>query len=165
VQTGSEAFLGNGSRTEAMTVSASFDLGSGFSVDLSATGARTQTSREQLFTNSGAVFATAGQFSATKHGVFSEKDTLRLSVAQPLQVEQGALEFTSEQVIDRLTGETGPVTQTIGIETKRRITAEAVYAMPVSQRSDFAFFGRHVSAGDDDVGSGFVVGGNFNLRF
>ncbi|WP_298302983.1 S8 family serine peptidase [uncultured Erythrobacter sp.] len=164
-QTGSEALLGNGSRTEAMTFSASFNLGSGFSVDVSATGARTQTSKEQLFTNAGSVWATAGQFSATKHGVFSDKDTLRVSVAQPLQVEQGALEFTSEQVIDRLTGETGPVTQTIGIETKRRITTEVVYAMPLTRSSEFGVFSRYVSAGDTVDEGGVVVGGNFSLRF
>ncbi|KEO90561.1 hypothetical protein EH31_10770 [Erythrobacter longus] len=164
-QTGSDALLGNGARTEAMTVSASFDLGSGFSLDMSATGARTETSREQFLTNAGGVMSTAGQISATKHGVLSNRDTLRFSLAQPLQVERGELQFTSEQVIDRQTGELGMVTQTFGIQTERRITAEAVYSMPLSTRSDFALFGRHVSAGNTANEAGFVVGGNFNLNF
>ena len=164
-QTASELLLGEGAQTEAMTVSASFNLGSGFSLDVSATGARTETASDQLFTNAGDVLSTAGQISATKHGVLSNRDTLRLSIAQPLQVEQGELQFTSEQVIDRQTGELGAVTQSFGIETKRRITAEAVYAMPMSNRSDFALFGRHITAGDTVSDSGFVVGGNFSLRF
>ncbi|MEP1420609.1 MAG: S8 family serine peptidase [Erythrobacter sp.] len=164
-QTGGDTLLGNGAQTEAMTVSASFNLGSGLTLDMSATGARTATSRDQLFTSNGNVMSTAGQISATKHGVLSNRDTLRLSVAQPLQVERGELQFISEQVIDRQTGELGSVTQAFGIETKRRITAEAVYSMPVSTRSDFALFGRHVSAGDTSNQDGFVVGGNFNLNF
>ena len=164
-QTGTETFLGGGSRTEALTLSATFDLGSGFSVDMSATGARTATSKEQLFTNAGTVWATAGQVSATKRGVISDKDMLRVSVAQPLQVESGSLQFTSDQVIDRETGEIGAVTQTIGIETKRRITAEAVYAMPLTRSSEFGVFSRYVSAGDTVDEGGMVVGGNFSLRF
>jgi len=164
-QTTSEQFLGNGSQTEAMTVSASVDIGSGFSLDVSATGGRTETSDDQLFTNAGAVMSTAGQISASKKGLLSRKDTLRLSVAQPLQIEQGELQFTSEQVINRDTGERGFVTQTFGIGTQRRITTEAVYAMPVSNRADFALFGRHVSAGDNANDNGFVLGGNFNFRF
>ncbi|MEO1222391.1 MAG: hypothetical protein AAFY42_13800, partial [Pseudomonadota bacterium] len=164
-QTSSDALLGNGAQTDAMTFSASVNLGSGFTFDVSATGARTETSRDQFFTSAGDVMSTAGQISATKHGILSNRDTLRISVAQPLQIEEGELQFTSEQVIDRATGERGTVTQSFGIETGRRITAEAVYAMPVSQRSDFALFGRHVSAGGDAVDSGFVVGGNFNFRF
>lgn len=164
-QTTSDALLGNGAQTEAMTVSASIDFGSGFQLDVSATGARTETSRDQLFTNAGDVMSTAGQISATKRGLFSRGDTLRLSVAQPLQIEQGELQFTSEQVIDRQTGELGRVTQSFGIETKRRITAEALYAMPLNRQSDFALFGRHVSASDLANDRGFVVGGNFSVRF
>jgi hypothetical protein len=164
-QTGGDALLGNGAQTDAMTVSASFDLGSGFSIDMSATGARTETSREQIFTNRGDVLSTAGQISATKQGLLSGRDTLRFSIAQPLQVESGELQFTSEQVVNRDTGELGMVTQSFGIETQRRITAEAVYSMPMSSRSDFALFGRHVSARNTATNAGFVVGGNFNLSF
>ena len=148
-----------------MTVSASIDMGSGFSLDVSATGARTETSRDQLFTNSGDVLSTAGQISATKQGIFSSKDALRVSVAQPLQIERGELEFTSEQVIDRLTGERGPVTQSFGIDTQRRISAEAVYAMPLTKSSEFGVFSRYVSAGDRTEEAGMVVGGNFSIRF
>ncbi|UAB79353.1 S8 family serine peptidase [Erythrobacter sp. SCSIO 43205] len=164
-QTGTEAFLGNGSQTEAMTLSASVALGAGFSVDVSATGARTSTAKDQLFTNAGTVWATAGQFSATKRGLFSGSDMLRISVAQPLQVEDGELQFTSDQVVNRETGEIGKVTQTFGIGTKRRITTEAIYATQLTGSSEFGVFGRYVSAGDSVDQAGMVVGGNFSLRF
>ena len=164
-QTATSALLGGGAQTEAMTVSASVDVGSGFSFDVSATGARTETSRDQLFTNDGAIWSTSAQFTATKQGVFSNKDMLRLSVAQPMQVEDGSLSVTSEQVIDRTTGERGAVTQTFSIETQRRITTEAVYATPLTNSSEFGVFSRYVSAGDTFNEAGVVVGGNLSLRF
>ncbi|MEL7196832.1 MAG: S8 family serine peptidase [Pseudomonadota bacterium] len=164
-QTAAKSLLGGGSQTEAMTVSATIDAGNGFTFDLSATGARTETARDQLFTNAGAVWSTAGQISATKRGIFGGNDTLRISVAQPLQVEDGSLQVVSDQVINRETGETGAVTQTFGIETRRRITTEAVYAMPLTQSSEFGVFSRYVSAGDTFNEAGLVVGGNFSIRF
>ena len=164
-QTSARALLGNGSKTEAMTVSASVDVGSGLSFDLSATGARTETANGQVFANEGNIWSTAGQFSATKRGLFSGKDSLRVTVAQPLQVEQGDLSVTSDVVIDRETGETGQLTQTFGIETRRRVTGEAVYAMPLTRSSEFGVFGRYVSAGEVGDSESYVVGGNFSLRF
>ena len=164
-QTASAALLGGGSQTDAMTVSATIDAGNGFTFDISATGARTETAQDQLFINAGAVWSTAGQVTATKRSIFAGNDTLRLSVAQPLQVEDGSLEVVSDQVINRETGEIGAVTQTFGIETRRRITTEAVYAMPLTQSSEFGVFSRYVSAGDTFNEAGFVVGGNFNIRF
>ncbi len=164
-QTAVDGFLDSGAQTEAVTVSASLNIGSGFSFDVSATGARTQTARDQLFTSASPVISTAGQFSATKRGIFSDKDTLRVTVAQPLQIERGEIEFTSEQVIDRLTGERGPVTQTFEIQTERRISTEAVYATPLTRSSEFGVFGRYVSSGDFADEAGLVVGGNFSIRF
>jgi hypothetical protein len=164
-QTSARALLGNGSATEAMTVSASIDAGNGFSFDLSATGGRTATANDQLLYNDGAIWSTAGQFTATKRGLFSGKDSLRVSVAQPLRIEQGALEFRGEEVIDRETGEIGVVAQSFGIETRRRVTGEAVYALPLTKSSDLGVFGRFVSAGDVGDGESYVVGGNYSLRF
>lgn len=164
-QTSATALLGQGSRTDAMSVSASLDVGSGLSIDISATGAKTETAQGQAFTNSGDIWSTAGQFTATKRGLLSRSDTLRLSVAQPLQVVSGKLEFTSDEVIDRATGETAPVTRTFGISTSQQITGEAVYAMPLTGSSELGVFGRYVSAGDISGDENIVVGGNFSLRF
>ncbi|MEL6529921.1 MAG: S8 family serine peptidase [Pseudomonadota bacterium] len=164
-QTSASALLGNGSQTDAMTVSASFNAGNGLSFDLSATGARTETAEGQVFSNAGKIWSTAGQFTATKRGLFSDSDSLRLSVAQPLQVEQGSLSVTSDVVLDRETGEIGQLTQTFGIETRRRVTGEAVYAMPLTRSSEFGVFGRYVSAGEVGDDQNYVVGGNFSLRF
>lgn len=164
-QTATSALLGGGARTEAMTLSATLDAGNGFTFDISATGARSETAKDQLFTNEGAIWSTAGQFTATKRGILAGADTLRLSVAQPLQVEQGSLQVVMDEVINRETGEVGRVAKSIGIETKRRITGEAVYALPLTKSSEFGVFSRYVSAGGTSDENSFVVGGNFNLRF
>ncbi|QIG52926.1 S8 family serine peptidase [Altererythrobacter sp. BO-6] len=164
-QTTVEAFLGNGSKTDAVTVTTSFDVGNGITFDLSATGGRTTTARGQAFTSAGAALSTAGQASVTKRGVVGQADTLRVSLAQPLNVESGELELRSEQVVDRLTGETGVVTQRIGIATKRRIAAEAVYATPLSDAAEFGLFGRYVQQDAGGEGGGYMVGANLGWRF
>ncbi len=164
-QTSSEDFLGKGSKTEAVTLSATFDLGDGLSFDLSATGASTDAADGQFLFNTDRVLSTAGQITMNKHGLMGENDVLRVSLGQPLTIESGELQFNSDQVVDRETGELGVVTQTIGIETKRRMTGEIVYATPLTQNSEFGLFGRYVSAGDTSDEESYVVGANVGLRF
>ncbi|MCK0128364.1 S8 family serine peptidase [Erythrobacter sp. F6033] len=164
-QTTVDAFLGEGSRTNAVTVSASMNLGNGFSFDLSATGGATKAAEGQLLATSNDVMSTAGQFTVNKRGVMGERDILRVSVGQPLTVERGELEFTSEEIVDRITGERGLVTQTIGIDTKRRYTGEIVYATPVTKTSELGLIGRYISEGELGQDESFMLGANFGLRF
>ena len=165
VQTGSDALLGKGSRTDAVTVTATMDFGGGLSFDLSATGGATSTAQEQLLATSDRVMSTAGQFSINKRGVMGQRDVLRMSVGQPLSIESGDLELRSDQVVDRLTGERGIATQTIGIETKRRYTGEIVYATPITATSELGIMGRYISAGEDGQEEAFMIGANFGLSF
>ncbi|QFT77914.1 S8 family serine peptidase [Erythrobacter sp. THAF29] len=164
-QTGVDALLGNGSVTDAVTLTASLDMGDGLSFDLSATGGATDVAGGQLLATSTRALSTAGQFSVNKRGVMGEKDVLRVSVGQPLNIERGELELTSEQVVDRVTGERGLVTQTIGITTKRRNTAEIVYATPVTETSEFGLVTRYISSGTEGDDESFMIGANFGLRF
>lgn len=164
-QTGIDALLGEGSATDAVTVSASFDAGNGLSFDLSATGSATKTAKGQLLASTGNVMSSAAQFAINKRGVVGERDILRVSIGQPLTVEDGELELRSDQVIDRMTGEIGPVSQFFGIETKRRYTAEVVYATPVTEASELGLIGRYVSAGDDGAEATVMLGANFGMRF
>ncbi len=170
-QTGNPGLLGDGSKTDAMTLSANYDLGDGLSFDLSVTGGATKTNYDsnsetiQLLSTSGRALSTAGQFAVNKRGIMGSRDILRLSVGQPMTVERGELELTSDQVIDRQTGEIGQVTQSIGINTKRRYTGEIVYATPVTDNSELGVMGRYVSSGDQGDEGNFIVGMNFGLRF
>lgn len=164
-QTSFDSLLGQGSATEAVTVSAAIEFGDGLSFDLSATGARTKTADGQALVTDGAAKSTAAQATVSKRGVFGNRDILRVSLAQPLNVEDGALELRSLAVVDRQTGETGIVSQRIGIETKRRIMGEAIYATPINRSAEFGLYGRYVSAGGQGEAEAVMVGANLGWRF
>ncbi len=157
--------LDEGSVTNAVSVSAHVDLGSGIALDLSTTGARTDSDNGQFFTSSQGVFSTAGQFAVSKRGVLGSNDKLRVSVAQPLRVESGAIEFTAVEVVDRITGETGPVTQSIDIGTRRRISGEILYGAKLDNGTQLGLFGNYLSEGNPGEEEAFVVGANIGWRF
>ena len=164
-QTGSRALLGEGAVTDALTLSANLDLGGGLSFYLSATGGATKTEDGQLLATDGRALSTAGQFSINKRGLLNARDVMRVSIGQPLRVEEGKLEFLSEEVVDRMTGETGLVSQTIGIETKRRHLAEFAYATPITGQSELGVIARYLSEGELDQDENIMIGANFGLRF
>lgn len=164
-QTGNAFLLGEGSNTDAVTVSANVDLGDGLSFDLTATGGATETADQQLLNTNGSAFSTAAQVALNKRGLINSRDVLRLSVGQPLNVESGQLELRSNQVVDRQTGEIGVTSQLIGISTERRYLGEVVYATPITNNSELGLIGRYVSAGGQGEEESFVVGANFGLRF
>lgn len=164
-QTSIDAFLGNGSTTDAITVSGTLDVGGGLSLDMSATGATTQLAQGQAFSNGSKVWSSAGQFAATKRGVVGKRDMLRLSVGQPLNIETGEIEFRSRQVIDRTTGETGMVVQTFGIEGKRGVIGEGIYAAPIGDNGELGLFGRYESNVSSSETENYTVGGSLRLRF
>ncbi|XUU60772.1 S8 family peptidase [Erythrobacter sp. HA6-11] len=157
--------LDQGTVTNAVTVSAHVDLGSGLALDLSTTGARTDASSGQIYATSQGVLSTAGQFAVSKRGVLNSTDKLRVSVAQPLSVEAGDIEFTSLEVIDRVTGETGAVTQSFDIATKRRISGEFLYGTQIGQRTQLGIFGNYLTEGNPGEEEAFVVGANIGFRF
>jgi len=158
-------FLDNGSTTEAMTFSATVNVGSGISFDLSGTAAKTEEQDGQIFFSSQDVMSSAGQFAVNKRGVLSKNDVMRVSVSQPLNVESGSIEFASDAIIDRTTGERGLITQTIGLETKRRIAGEVLYGTQLGQRAQLSVFGNYLTEGNPGEESAFVVGTNIGWRF
>ncbi|WP_394729202.1 S8 family peptidase [Altererythrobacter sp. GH1-8] len=157
--------LDQGTVTNAVSVSAHVDLGGGLAFDLSGTGARTDTRNDQVFNAGQDIFSTAGQISLSKNRVFGENDKLRVSFAQPLSVEAGTIEFTSLAVIDRQTGETGPVTQSIDLGTKRRLSGEVIYGAKLGNSTQFGLFGHYLSEGNPGEEESFVVGANIGWRF
>ncbi len=66
----------------------------------SGTYSRTAGNRDSLLSADG-VRSTAFQLTITQAHLFDETDGLRLSLAQPLYVEGGALSVTNLEVIDR----------------------------------------------------------------
>ncbi|NNU15607.1 S8 family serine peptidase [Parvularcula sp. ZS-1/3] len=96
--------------TTGLTMSAVYDLTSRISLAASATGARTNetdTANGGLGVADQGLDSSAFQVKADVFRLLSERDRLTLSAAQPLRVEDGAMRFTSVQVTDRTTGDTG----------------------------------------------------------
>jgi hypothetical protein len=126
--------LANGARTSGTTLGATAALGAGWTFSGSATLARTpggQSANSGLTLTQGGLQSTAFEVAAAKAGLITDTDSLRVSLAQPLHVESGALDYTQLQVVDRETGTLGPVTQTWNISGRRELRMESVYSVPI----------------------------------
>ena len=130
---GALAFAG-AAHTQGTTVGATAALTDGWTVSASGTMAHTtapQSALSSLSLSQSGLQSTAYELAATKDGVFSDTDSLRLSLTQPLHVESGSLYYSSLEVTDRSTGAVGPVTQTWDVAGKREYRAETMYDVPV----------------------------------
>ncbi len=88
---------GGGAHTEGTTLGATAALADGWTVSGSGTLARTnapQSALSSLSLPQAGLQSTAYELAATKLGVLSELDSLRVSLTQPLHVESGALFYT-----------------------------------------------------------------------
>ncbi|MBS0470581.1 MAG: S8 family serine peptidase [Proteobacteria bacterium] len=131
---GAGLFTLGAARTAATTVGATFDLGDGYAVAGSATAAHTRSAgfgTSTLTLQDGGLDSTAYEIVASKSGLAREGDLLRISFAQPLHVESGALQYSSLQVVDRDAGTLGALNETWSLSGVREYRAEALYDMPV----------------------------------
>jgi hypothetical protein len=137
--------LTGGARTQGATFGATASLAHGWTLSGSATLARTtmpQSLESGLTLAQGGLESTAYEFAVAKTGLLSELDSMRISLAQPLHVESGVLNYTAIEVTDRITGAVGPVTQTWNIAGNRELRMETLYSIPVlSGRANFDTFG------------------------
>lgn len=162
--------LAGGSRTQSFTMGAHADLGSGFTLSGTATSARAKSpqSDASLRIGSDGLTGNSFQFGLGKVGLLGKQDGMRLTIAQPLRLDGGAIELTERQVIDRQTGETGVLTQRfdIGAGQPRRLVVEGTYAAPVFDgQGQVSLFGRG-EMGDLDVGTPRVMfGSQMQLAF
>ena len=147
VQSRERTDFGHGATSETATLSASFNAGDGFTFAASATLGRTRVAGnpEQGFVTEGnGVTSTAFALSATRQGLLNRGDALRLSVSQPLHIENGRLAYRSVQVVDRTTGELGIVDQPFDAEgDERTLIGELLYETPIlSGNGQIGLFGR-----------------------
>ncbi|MEP2102205.1 MAG: S8 family peptidase [Parasphingorhabdus sp.] len=169
VQSALENDLRYGSNSKTMTVGASLDLPHGLNIAASATAAMTKSNggTKQNLRTDGNVRSSAYAFSIGKQGLMRKDDRLRLSFTQPLHVENGALEYSAVEVIDRSTGEIGSVTRDFSIADKnRRFTGEFLYATPVMGGGEFSLFGRaqYDASASNNVNE-IIAGGVLTLPF
>lgn len=163
------AFEG-GTSTDSVTVGAEAFLPLNIQLSSSATFARTRATAfdGDFLEMPEDTLSTAFQLTARRDGVFSGADAVRISVIQPLHVENGSLDFTAGRVIDRSTGEIGIETDTWQLGSERAIFTEVLYATPVfGGAGDLAVFGRFEVAGGtirDETG-GLASGARFRFEF
>ena len=139
--------LGGGTVTDGVTLGASVDTGLGIDVYGSATGSRSRslTSNAALRIGAGGMLGTSFQVGVATKDVLGDNDTLRLSLAQPLRTEAGAIEVTGLQVVDRETGARAIRTDRfdVGGLGTRRLVAEGLYGTSVlGGRGELSLFGR-----------------------
>lgn len=157
-----------GATTAGLTIGTHFDAGAGFNLAVSATGTRTASDRAAaLRAGAAGLLGSAYQVAIGKTGIATGSDHLRLSVAQPLTIERGSLDFESVQVIDRETGEIGVVTQRIGMPAQaRRMIIEANYGSTAFDGvARISAFGRAEVGAVQNGTPRFMFGGETSLAF
>ena len=147
------------------------NAGDGFTLAASATLARTRAAGnpEQGFVTDGnGVVSTAFALSATRQGLLGRNDALRVSVSQPLHIENGRLAYRSVQVVDRTTGELGLVDQPFDAQgDERSLIGELLYEAPIlSGNGQIGLFGRAEvqTEGNREINQ-FSVGSRVTVRF
>ncbi len=127
--------LDGGATTDSMTVGTEVKLPMAFTFATSATFGKTRETRFDsgfLSVDNNGLDVSGFAVGLLKEGVFGKQDRFRLSLSQPLQVENGTLNFTALEVVDRETGELGEVTQAWSLDQgSRELNVEAIYAVPV----------------------------------
>lgn len=160
-----------GATTDSATLGADWLVTPTLSLSGAATMGRTRAgdpARQAFTVGNGGIMSTAFQVALAKQKVLAADDHLRLTFAQPMHVENGSVAVTMVEVVDRETGELGPVTQRVGISgPQRRYVAEAIYGRPLLDgRAEVSLFGRaNLNARVEDQLPGVVAGTSVRLAF
>lgn len=159
--------FGGGGVSRSATLSADTLIGETFQLFGSATVARSQTGADASLRLEN-VTSTAWQAGFAKQKLLGSGDNLRFSIAQPLQMERGVLEFQSVGVVNRETGERGIITQRADIAQPemRRFRAEAHYGAPIMKGSGQVtmFSSYEIRDVRQDIAR-WTVGGRVSLAF
>ena len=159
-----------GVRTDAFTVGTEAGLPAGVQLSTSATIARSGagTFGDSLLQLSEDALSTAFQVSALRENFLVDGDAIRVSLVQPLHVEDGMLSFNGSAVIDRSTGDIGPSETSWALGGERAIYSELLYALPVfGDQANLTVFGRTSVNGNalTDTETSLASGLRFDLRF
>ncbi|WP_420432949.1 S8 family peptidase [Hyphobacterium sp.] len=162
--------LSGGAMTDAATFGVSMAMPMQVNLDASATLARSRTGGfgNVALNLSEAAISTAFQVTASRQGVMSDRDAVRVSLIQPLHVESGAMEYSTARVTDRETGTMEGTTETWRLGGERPLFAEAMYATSlIGGSTQFSVYTRAQLAGDaqaEDV-RGITAGGRIRFTF
>ena len=165
--------LDGGATTDALTVGVESRLPRGINLALSATHGETAATRfadGALAISDDGLTSTAFAVALSKRGVFGDSDFLRVSLAQPLSITEGALTYSGLEVVDRETGALGLVSQSWAIDQQDpRYVTEISYAQTAfGGQSQFSAFIRADSAALTATGErqeDVVLGSRLAIRF
>ena len=164
--------LSGGALTDAVTFGADLSVSPTLTLAASATLAETRSTGfagSALSVANGGIQSTAFMVAASKKGIFGKTDQMRMSLTQPLTIEDGSLTYTSYQVTDRTTGETGLVSDEWSLESANpELNAELLYARPfLDERATLSLSGMvDLNAVDTDDASGpFSLGSRMSFAF
>ena len=160
--------FGKGSTTHGVTVGVSADLGHDASLALSGTVGKTAAgSGQNIAVDKSGVTSSAYEAVFTKANLLARGDVLRMTLSQPMHVEQGRMNVAIVQIVDRQTGEIGVVNHMMDLHQARPFAAEMLYGRPVLKGAgDVSLYGR---ADANPVGSTakseFMGGARFRVKF
>ena len=165
--------MNGGSVTDAVTFGSEVSLPFGLAVGASATMAETRSTTFDngfLSISDGGLNSTAFAVGLRKNGIVGKRDTLRLSLAQPLRVESGSFEFSALEVVNRETGELGLVNQVWGLqEVERELNLEISYGTPIlSGMGEISAFSRtdlNATVANNPLDPEYAAGGRIAIRF
>jgi hypothetical protein len=167
VQSVDSGDLRHGSSSQVVTLGASLQLPHGMTFSGSASSGKTRTAgtQDQNLGAVGDVLSSAYAATFAKKGVIGKNDLFQVTLTQPLRIDQGKLSYTGIEVIDRQTGELGPVTRTFDITGSPRQVAETLYATPVmSGRGEVSLFGRAEFQSGEPLQQ-YMLGARLNLNY
>lgn len=157
-----------GTETDAATFGADWAPNERFSLALSATFGHVRAGADQsLAVSDEGVDVSAFEAAFDFNGVFGANDHARLRIGQPLHVDGGSLDVTSIDVIDRDSGEFGPVAQRVQLGgSERQYFLEGAYAAPIfGGQGEIAAVARIDASGAGAEPDEQMVGGRFSLNF
>ena len=148
--------LPRGSTTDVATLGSNWAITPTFDVSGSATIGRTRAGRvgiDPLAIGNAGLVSSSFQMAISKGHLLSGDDHLRLTLAQPMHVEGGAVALSNVEVVDRQTGGLGVVTRNGTVTSPaRRYVAEMLYGRSMLDgHGNVSLFGRatmHAQAAD-----------------
>lgn len=164
------AHFESGTQTDAATLGAEWTPNTRLSIaaSLTTSRARTQSSADQALAVAGdGVRANAFEARIDLSSVLGQQDRAYLRLAQPLHVQAGDLALTNIEVIDRETGERGPVTQRVALDGgERQYLVEGGYVAPLFDgRGEVAALLRLDASQSEAEPVEQMIGGRFRLSF
>ena len=162
--------IARGSSTDGATLDARVPVTRTLSFDATGTFSRTMAGGAQNYITSGqGLQAVSWQFGVSKDHLIDRHDAVRITLAQPLHIEDGGFDYSYVKVVDRQTGTLGVATQHIdlGSTTRRNLVSDVSYAHDLAGgRAQFRLFGRANLAGNPVAGMpSLMAGTGVNLVF